>query len=468
MKMKITWMIVWMMLVVMPVSSLGEVVVLTDTPVAEFTLPDGSVLKNAFVWRRSSEGLMIIHDDGQYFLNFSLLPDEWKSVYLDGAQEEPEEPAVPEYEPYDPFNIAPVLETVKGLNPGASDFVLRKGADVESEKSVLALAVLHSLLSGNLDNAKRFILVIEEKGLDIESVQLDALFVECGSCDGKGRIEQDCTVCGGTGKCPRCDGSGERSTGIGSTTIHCTTCRGTGECVECKGAETKSAACRACRGRGKLLEKQYCEVTRDYYVDRINALANPDVQVSVTQADVDFFRRTLRGLPEIDPAAADYYVSDAYDGRMDTNILIACVMQSLLENRMEDAKRFYTMVEVYFPKEGLLEINAYLKPCRNCDGTGGVDRACRTCDGSGTCPRCDGDGKRDTGFKGGVIDCTTCKGTGKCSACDGKKEVVARCSVCGGSGRDFDKERSRIKLDILVEELNNYFAGTPEGALSLP
>ena len=48
-------------------SGFADLVVLTETPVAEFTLPDGSVLKNAFVWRRSSEGLMIVHDDGQYF-----------------------------------------------------------------------------------------------------------------------------------------------------------------------------------------------------------------------------------------------------------------------------------------------------------------------------------------------------------------------------------------------------------------
>ena len=51
----------------------GEIVVLTETPVTEFSLPDGSVLQNAYVWRRSSQGLMIMHDGGNYFLNFNLL-----------------------------------------------------------------------------------------------------------------------------------------------------------------------------------------------------------------------------------------------------------------------------------------------------------------------------------------------------------------------------------------------------------
>ena len=100
------------------VAGAEEIVVLGETPVAEFTLPDGSTLKNAFVWRRSSEGLMIVHDDGQYFLNYQLLPAEWKAAYL-GAPAEPEkEPAAGgdvEKKAARPLSGGPLLYLAAGL-----------------------------------------------------------------------------------------------------------------------------------------------------------------------------------------------------------------------------------------------------------------------------------------------------------------------------------------------------------------
>ena len=50
-----------------------EIVVLTETKVLEFTLPDGSVLTNAYAWRTDSRGIMIMHD-GELFPELSVAP----------------------------------------------------------------------------------------------------------------------------------------------------------------------------------------------------------------------------------------------------------------------------------------------------------------------------------------------------------------------------------------------------------
>lgn len=439
-------------------SAQGEIVVLGETPVAEFALPDGSVLKNAFVWRRSSEGLMIVHDDGQFFLNFAVLPSDWRAVYLGeaAAQVEEPEPEQPLYETYDPCNLMPILSKAPGLTETGRTFVLRKGGDEDAEKQALALGVLQSLLSGEVDAAKRLMLIIEEKGLEIESVERDALFVECATCEGTGRRELNCSVCLGTGKCPKCSGTGERDTGL-KTTVYCTTCRGKGACRECGGEGSKSSVCRVCRGRGRLLEKRYCEIKRDFYVHIINQSARPDVPISVTQSDRDRFVGILKTLPELEGGAAEFYASDAYTGGVDTNILVACTMQSLLRGKMDDAEWFYTTVEVHYGEGRVLEMKNYLKPCDVCDGSGAAERDCRSCKGTGKCVRCGGDGERDSEFLDRTTPCTTCRGNGKCADCGGPGKIKIRCGACEGTGRDFDKDRTQIKLQLEVEELNRFF-----------
>jgi hypothetical protein len=434
----------------------GEIVVLGDTPVAEFTLPDGSVLKNAFVWRRSSEGLMIVHDDGQVFLNFSLLPDDWKAAYLGDAAVAEDEGPQEVYELYDPYKLKPILDAAPNLIPQGSDFVLRKGADAVSSQYALALGILQSLLSGDLDNAKRLILVVEEKGVEIEGVDRDSLFVECDACHGEGRVEVECKTCNGTGKCPKCEGTGERDSALGKGSVHCTACRGTGKCPDCDGVGSFSSVCRVCRGRGKLLQKQYCKVKRDYFVYQINALANPVEVGSILLSDRERVVNVLKGVPGIDREAVAYYSSEAYTGGMDSNILVACIMESLLNKNLEDAKRFLMIVETHYGDQ-VLAIDTYLQRCETCNGTGVIERECPDCEGSGKCPRCGGDGERDTDFRDRTIPCTTCRGTGKCVRCGGAGFLTVRCPTCEGLGRTMDKARAEVRLQLMVEELNRYY-----------
>jgi len=443
----------------MPVQA-SELVVLGETPVAEFTLPDGSVLKNAFVWRRSSEGLMIVHDDGQYFLNYKLLPDDWKAAYLGspgeavGPQPEDAGKSVPLD---DRYKLEPILKGIDKLTPDGRNFLLRENSDETSQTTALALALLQSLLAKDADAARRVHMVIEEKGLEIEAVEIEQLFDPCATCDSEGVVYTDCPKCNGTGKCSKCEGTGKRPTGLGDNTIHCTVCRGTGVCPGCQGKKQLASRCRACSGRGQRVNSPYCEVKRDQLVHTANAIANKGKGLPITKAEPQRIAKVLKELPGLSPDARQFYLSDAYGGAMDTNILAACVIQSLVQGRMEEAKRFYLMVEAYYPEGDVLELDAYLKPCEACESIGFIERDCRACEGSGDCEKCGGDGQRDTDFLDRTIHCTTCRGSGKCTECGGDGKKSSRCSACDGLGRLFEQERAEIKLQILVEDLEDYF-----------
>jgi RecJ-like exonuclease len=55
---------------------------------------------------------------------------------------------------------------------------------------------------------------VQDDGVGVHKVAVYDLFettekVECSECDGKGRIQEDCEMCGGTGECPDCNGSGD-------------------------------------------------------------------------------------------------------------------------------------------------------------------------------------------------------------------------------------------------------------------
>jgi hypothetical protein len=432
----------------------SEITVLGETPVAEFTLPDGSVLKNAFVWRRNSQGLMIVHEDGQYFLNFTLLPDDWKAAYLG----EPEPPAAAPAAPAvaDPYKLNPILKSIAELTPEARQLLLGGQSEQLGNQGALAISVLQSLLSNNLDEAKRILLLIDEMGLEIEAVDQDVLFVECSVCGGDGVVTKECPDCKGSGKCPKCDGEGERKTGLGDSTIHCTVCRGTGKCVLCGGEGEISSRCRACSGRGKRLNKSYCEVARDQFIMLANALASPGAKQSPIGTDPERVRKVFKELAALDPSAGSVYFSDAYDGALDADIIAACVLQSLLKGRSDDAERFDMMFRVFFPENETYVLGDYLRPCDVCKMTGEVAVECPECEGSGKCKRCGGTGERETGFRSSTVYCTTCKGTGKCPKCDGEGEILVRCSKCGGRGRIFERQRAEVKLGILVEKLNGY------------
>ena len=142
----------------------GEIVVLTDTPVAEFTLPDGSVLENAYVWRRSSQGLMVMHDGGNYFLNFKLLPDDWKAAYLGTSVDVAQStgPEVKEEPFHDKYKAEAILGKVPELDVAARRMLLRENLPEEMDQRILMLGVLQSLLLNERDEARRFLLFIVE------------------------------------------------------------------------------------------------------------------------------------------------------------------------------------------------------------------------------------------------------------------------------------------------------------------
>jgi RecJ-like exonuclease len=196
-------------------------------------------------------------------------------------------------------------------------------------------------------------------------------------------------------------------------------------------------------------------------VHTINALANKEKGRSITQIEAEDVGKVLKELPGLDPAARAFYLSKAYDGSMDTNILVACVIHSMLKERWGDAERFHTMVQVYNPKGDVLEVEDYLKPCKTCDKSGRIEKPCAACDGSGKCPRCGGTGERKTDFRDSTIHCTTCRGTGKCVECGGDGKKSYRCAACEGRGRMLEIQRAEIKRDLLVDEINDYFNQHP-------
>ncbi len=439
----------------------SEVVVLTETPVADFTLPDGSVLKNAFVWRRSSQGLMIVHDDGQHFLNYQLLTGDWKAAYL--GEEVEEQPVEPEVAPVvldDRYGLESVLKVIPGLSDAGEEWLLREGADDEAKQIALTMAMFQSLVSGNREKAKRYLLIIEERDYKIDAVKLERIFDTCVKCAGKGEYEQDCLVCKGSGECLECEGSGLNKKGMGKKNTDCKVCEGESECTECEGEKSMIRICSNCRGRGQVLDRIYCEVNRDHLTRIINRRVEavedlPLVQDSSTGVEVVFVT-----LPRLNEDAEAYYLSKEYTGAMGTNILAACVMQSMLKERLKDANRFHQMIEVLYPKNKILNVEDYIKVCTDCKAIGYLEQDCTACKKEkkkGSCVECEGTGtaKKKLGAKS---DCEACKGSGDCAVCEGKGTTRSKCASCMGRGRIFESMRAEIKLELLVDDLNDYYA----------
>ncbi len=442
-----------------------EIVVLTDTPVAEFMLPDGSVLANAYVWKRSSQGLMIMHDGGSYFLNFKLLPGDWKAVYLAPPEEEglvvvQSVNPKPKVEPArDRYKVMDVLRGIPGLDDSVRHLSLGTNYTEMADQKILLLGVLQSLLLDHRKEAKRFHLYIEENEYELEYVDIDQLLISCATCGGDGRLEKTCRRCDGSGKCLRCKGEGTLESTFQDTLLQCTACRGTGKCLACKGdGNLTSTTCRECKGAGRLVNQLYCEVLRGRIIREVNMIARPDRGFSISSGASAHFDKMLSKLPGLDEPAREYYSSEEYEGGMDTNLVVAGLMYSLLKENYGEAKRFKLMLEVLFPESEVLDSTKYLKPCERCSGTGWIDQSCQKCDGSGKCSRCDGEGKRKLEIGGDKVHCTTCRGSGECRDCQGRGTQPLKCKACAGKGRIINRQRSEIKLGILVERLNTFYA----------
>lgn len=442
----------------------GEIVVLTDTPVVEFSLPDGSVLANAYVWRKSSQGLMIMHDGGSYFLNFKLLPDDWKAVYMASSDEEdlggvpPSKPEVKAGVPVrDRYQAAEMLAQIPGLEVAAQAVLLGAESSGIADQNLLMLGVLHNLFLGNRKEAKRFNLFVEEKEYELENVEVEQFFKPCVNCGGDGLLSHECRRCSGAGKCPKCKGAGTLKASFKGTLLDCTLCRGTGECLACKGLGSFSSTCPKCRGSGNQIHQLYCEVLRDRIVREVNTSAVTNRGFSIVQSSSSRMESVLAEFPSLKTEAQAFYLSEEYRGGMDTNLVVAGLLHSLLKEDYGEVRRYRIMLTVLFPESEVIDSSKYLKSCSKCDATGWISRDCRSCKDEGKCARCAGEGERTLEIGESKIYCTTCGGSGKCPDCQGKGVLPVKCKACKGQGRRLERQRTEIKLGILEERLNEFY-----------
>ncbi|VGO20918.1 hypothetical protein [Pontiella sulfatireligans] len=259
----------FMLLCVASACAAGEVAVLTETPVAEFALPDGKVLKNAFVWRRNSEGLMIVHDDGQEFLNFKLLPADWRSAYGLDPSEAPANGKVERR--HDQYLIYPILMKLKGLSPESYSFYTSKRYKGDADNLLLSGCALQSLLDENFSKALRLNEIVAERFPDDGRLELKDLFSVCERCKGEGIRTFACKACSGSGKCEKCGGKGTRAAALNDELVHCTFCRGSGKCPKCGGSGEQIVQCHECKGRGKILEQDKVNAQLAILVEELNA-----------------------------------------------------------------------------------------------------------------------------------------------------------------------------------------------------
>jgi hypothetical protein len=450
----------------------SAVVVLTETPVAEFTLPDGTVLKNAFVWRRNSQGVMIIHDDGQFFLNYTTLPAEWQAAYMGDAapvQETVVEKAPEAGQDTDRYKIGTLLKTLPGLAEETREKLLERDISTELDQGVLVIGLMQGMLEKDQEAASRCLLFLEEKGYDIKEVGRDKIFEPCTYCGGDHILTKTCRACDGTGVCPECK---SKSTGLGSLDKEektsfsnasvCRACDGTGKCAACGGTGKIEIPCPRCRADGQAVATEYCEAVRDKWVRNLNALVlgKPPASV-ITSPSVDW-RKLMERFPHLQPEALEYYFSSDYDGGMDEPIVLACLMYLISQESLPAAKRFNLIFEVEFPKSDAFELENYVRRCKTCDATGHITSKCTQCDGTGECKTCGGTGDK-MGLNNWKVNCPDCGGTGECAACGGTGTIDTVCAACNGTGRIVEKQRCEIRCEVLVEEMNAYFKTVQAG-----
>jgi len=468
---------IFLLLIVWPCYG-EDVVVLTQKKVPLFTLPNGTVLTNAYAWRRDSRGIMIIHDGGNYFLNFSLLPDNWKKAYLGESTSEKKEEVQNLKEPSspiknNPYNLKRTFKSIPGLSEKGLKWLLQDNPSDEVTQKVLALGVLQSLLNKKYKKAHELLLFIEENKYTIKELDLDKLFQVCPKCHGKGTISHICRICKGTGKCIRCNGEGTRKSAFDNSRYHCTNCKGTGKCPSCHGTGKFVQTCPLCNGKKKIINADYCTVLRNKWVRQINALTDSNAWVAITSTPFSPIHSTLRKISELDSELKRFYTSKDYDGSVDTNLVVLCLMQALKSDHMKNAHYFNTMLEVLYPKTHMLDVEKYIHICPVCKGRGVVEVPCPVCHGTGKCPRCGGTGFRKSEIRSDIkktstdkkkqdnkkngIYCTTCHGSGVCTNCGGTKVITRRCSHCAGTGKEINKIRANVRLKIEINHLKRFY-----------
>jgi len=457
-----------------------EVVVITHEKVPLFTLPNGTVLTNAYAWKQDSRGIMIVHDGGNYFLNYTLLPDRWKKAYLGEPTPEENTPAPEKNEPSlpiknNPYQLGKTFKSIPGLSEKGLAWLLQSNPSDEITQKILALGILQSLLNKKQKRAKQLLLFIEENEYTITELDLKKLFQSCPKCHGEGTISHVCRICKGTGKCVRCNGMGTRKSAFDKSRYHCTNCKGTGKCPSCLGKGKFTQICSLCNGKKKILNADYCIVLRNKWVREINALTDSNAWTTITATPFSPIKSTLQKIPELKSEVKTFYTSTNYKGEMDTNLVVLCLMQALKTKEMQKAHYFNTMLEVLYPKAKIIDVKKYIHICTACNGTGVIERPCPTCHGSGKCPRCDGTGTRKSEIKTNIkkttskrkkkkkdkeadgIYCTTCHGSGVCTSCGGTKVTTHQCATCGGTGKQIKKLRVNVRLKIEIKRLTSFY-----------
>ena len=248
----------------------ADVEVLSDDPVALFELPNGSVLTNAYAFRTTSKGMMIMHDGGSYYLNYALLPDEWRTAYcvLDTVEQDISVIAKRD----DEYAIYPFLSEISGLSPARLAFFKSVNYEGELDEQLLSVCALQCLLDGAWDDALRLEKKVREKFPETNAVELKTYLVSCPLCGGKGFRTFACKDCNGTGVCPDCGGKGEIPSHFQNAPAkHCTNCRGKGKCLTCAGTGKHLVTCPKCT-HGKILDEKSVKKALAEYVNLLNGV----------------------------------------------------------------------------------------------------------------------------------------------------------------------------------------------------
>jgi len=248
--------VIFILLTALYVYGAAGIVVLTEKPVSLFRLPTGEVFTNAYAFKRSSSGMMVIHDGGSFWLNYKTLPGDWRQAYMGTgitAQLTPPSPVHPK---------TPSCEDkLKGFPESVKNYVKSPEYHGELDDKILTVLLLRSVIDRDIAQIKQLKKELDEKYPYSPYAGKDGLlilFKSCKTCKGTGRVTVKCKTCGGSGKCPTCGGDGKRDVGIGNDTIYCTKCRGTGLCPDCKGSGGHRRRCPVCKGKGRILDRQKC------------------------------------------------------------------------------------------------------------------------------------------------------------------------------------------------------------------
>ena len=141
---------------------------------------------------------------------------------------------------------------------------------------------------------------------------------------------------------------------------------------------------------------------------------------------------------------------------MDTNIVVVCLIHSLVEKNLQTARQLKVMLDVEFPGNQVIDIEEYLKYCSKCGSKGWSRQDCPRCEGNGKCPRCEGEGD-SMNLKSWDVACSACKGVGECAACEGSGKVSGICRTCMGLGRVFERPRCEIRRELLIDDMNEFY-----------